>query len=416
MKALPSRQPSRATRKARCRAAVGEAEPPPAAGADGMDLHRGNQARPISAFGKRYARPCVRAGRRTRGRCGSCGRCRDEDKRRAILARPSFSQAASAWSVRSSSHTMSSSTARSPSTSADLATTLQRGQPRSALIVGAGYIGLEMAEALTARGVRVTQVEQLPEVLPTVDPELGALVHSELVANGVDVVTEAAVTRIARTASGLRVEGTSKGRTRRLERRPGPRCGRGPPRHRPAHRSRRGDRASRRLFSSTTIWPRHFPQVWAAGDCVVTDHRQLGPTYLPLGTTAHKQGRVAGANAVGIKARFPGIVGTQVVKIFDLVAARTGPTRPRSDSHRLPAHHGGLHCKRSRGLLPSHLDAARDSVATVPRVPPVGPTATGSPGTSSAVVWPGAPAPAAPGPRPRRSRRASHPLLPVGSR
>ena len=67
-----------------------------------------------------------------------------------------------------------------------------------------------------------------------------------------------------------------------------------------------------------------LPQVWAAGDCVVTHHRQLGVTYLPLGTTAHKQGRVAGENAIGGQARFAGSLGTQVVKVFDLVAARTG--------------------------------------------------------------------------------------------
>ena len=64
--------------------------------------------------------------------------------------------------------------------------------------------------------------------------------------------------------------------------------------------------------------------VWAAGDCVATHHRLLGTTYLPLGTTAHKQGRVAGENAVGGAARFAGSLGTQVVKVFDLVAARTG--------------------------------------------------------------------------------------------
>lgn len=64
--------------------------------------------------------------------------------------------------------------------------------------------------------------------------------------------------------------------------------------------------------------------VWAAGDCVVTHHRLLGVTYLPLGTTAHKQGRVAGENALGGSARFAGSLGTQVVKVFDLVAARTG--------------------------------------------------------------------------------------------
>lgn len=64
--------------------------------------------------------------------------------------------------------------------------------------------------------------------------------------------------------------------------------------------------------------------VWAAGDCVVTHHRLLGTTYLPVGTTAHKQGRIAGENALGGNARYAGSLGTQVVKVFDLVAARTG--------------------------------------------------------------------------------------------
>jgi NADPH-dependent 2,4-dienoyl-CoA reductase/sulfur reductase-like enzyme len=70
-----------------------------------------------------------------------------------------------------------------------------------------------------------------------------------------------------------------------------------------------------------------LPHIWAAGDCVATHHQLLGLTYLPLGTTAHKQGRVAGENAIrrtGDFARFPGSLGTQVVKVFDLVAARTG--------------------------------------------------------------------------------------------
>jgi NADPH-dependent 2,4-dienoyl-CoA reductase/sulfur reductase-like enzyme len=64
--------------------------------------------------------------------------------------------------------------------------------------------------------------------------------------------------------------------------------------------------------------------VWAAGDCVVTAHRLLGDTYLPLGTTAHKQGRVAGENAVGGSREYAGSLGSQVVKVFDLVIGRTG--------------------------------------------------------------------------------------------
>lgn len=67
------------------------------------------------------------------------------------------------------------------------------------------------------------------------------------------------------------------------------------------------------------------PDVYAAGDCVDTWHRLLEDyTYLPLGTTAHKQGRVAGENAVGGYRKFQGSMGTQVVKVFDLAGARTG--------------------------------------------------------------------------------------------
>ena len=86
---------------------------------------------------------------------------------------------------------------------------VQTRSPERALIVGAGYIGLEMAEALTARGLSVTQMEQLPEVLPTVDRELGALVHDELVRQGVEVLTGTAVNQIHRVGGRLRVEATA---------------------------------------------------------------------------------------------------------------------------------------------------------------------------------------------------------------
>ena len=88
---------------------------------------------------------------------------------------------------------------------------LEQTRPTSALIVGAGYVGLEMAEGLTARGIGVTQVEMLPEVLPTVDPELGALVRAELVQHGVTVHTSTTVTTITQApAPGC----TSTGSTR----------------------------------------------------------------------------------------------------------------------------------------------------------------------------------------------------------
>ena len=129
--------------------------------------------------------------------------------------------------------------------------TLEQTAPASAVIVGAGYIGLEMADALTLRGLAVTQMEQLPEVLPTVDAGLGALVHAELAGHGVEVLTGTTVQAITR--SGRRRPRTAAGRWH-LRRRHGghPPCGPGPgrrrrpPRHRPGRRRRRRPRSQER--------------------------------------------------------------------------------------------------------------------------------------------------------------------------
>ena len=206
--------------------------------------------------------------------------------------------------------------------------TLEQAAPASAVIVGAGYIGLEMADALTIRGLRVTQMEQLTEVLPTVDPGLGALVHAELSGHGVQVLTGTTVQAITRAPAGqpgrLHVQATAadgSAATRVADMvlvvagvRPETAltaCAGAALGVRGAIAVDRGMRTS-------------LPDVFAAGDCIITHHRLLGETYLPLGTTAHKQGRVAGENALGGNRQFAGSLGTQVVKIFDQAAARTG--------------------------------------------------------------------------------------------
>ncbi|MBO0715405.1 MAG: FAD-dependent oxidoreductase, partial [Acidimicrobiales bacterium] len=175
--------------------------------------------------------------------------------------------------------------------------TLAASAPARAVIVGAGYIGLEMAEALVARGLSVTQVEQLPEVLPTVDPPLGALVRSNLIDHGVEVRTGTTVRRIGRARGGparLEVEATTVEGERvslltdlvlvvvgvRPDTELAGRAG--------AELGVRGAIVVDRQMRTS------LPEVFAAGDCAVTHHRLLGTTYLPLGTTAHKQGRVAG--------------------------------------------------------------------------------------------------------------------------
>lgn len=206
--------------------------------------------------------------------------------------------------------------------------TLETAAPASAVIVGGGYIGLEIADALTVRGLQATLMEQLEEVLPTVDPQLGALVHAELAAHGVEVLAGTTVRAITRAAAGqpgrLHVQATAADGTavKRLTDMVLVVAGVRPDTALAAEAG-----ATLGVRGAIAVDPEmrtNLPDVFAAGDCVVTHHRLLGQTYLPLGTTAHKQGRVAGENALGGHRQFAGSLGTQVVKIFDQAAARTG--------------------------------------------------------------------------------------------
>ena len=200
---------------------------------------------------------------------------------------------------------------------------LTTGEARSALIIGAGYIGVEMADALRHRGIDVTLMSRTDPVFPTVDPEFGRLIGEELSRHGVRVVVGCTVERIetADNRRGLTVSG-SGGFTASADlvlvaagARPDTTLA-------AAAGIALGPSGAIRVTQrmETTI-----PGIGAAGDCAETWHRMLQrPAYLPLGTTAHKQGRVAGENAVGGDRLFAGSVGTQTVKVFELAIARTG--------------------------------------------------------------------------------------------
>ncbi|WP_264079602.1 NAD(P)/FAD-dependent oxidoreductase, partial [Mycolicibacter algericus] len=175
--------------------------------------------------------------------------------------------------------------------------------PKTAVIIGAGYIGLEMAEGLTTRGIAVTQIEALPEVLPTVDPELGALIHDELKRHGVQVLTNTTVSAVTRSSTGaLTVSAIRGGETLQqtvdfvlvvVGVRPDAELA----------ADAGAELGMKGAMAVDETMRTNLPDVFAAGDCVHTHHRLLGVTWLPLGTTAHKQGRVAGENALGGNAR-----------------------------------------------------------------------------------------------------------------
>jgi NADPH-dependent 2,4-dienoyl-CoA reductase/sulfur reductase-like enzyme len=198
---------------------------------------------------------------------------------------------------------------------------LETRTPRSAVIIGGGYIGMEMADAFTRRELSVTVVEHAASVLKTIDPGFGTRVRDELYCHGILVETNVRVERIDREDTQLLVTDSNQFHTTAdlvL-------VGVGVQPNSELARVAGIEVGERGAIHVTRRMETNLPDIYAAGDCVETWHRLLNhATYLPLGSTAHKQGRVAGENAAGGTREFAGTLGTQVVKVFDLVIARTG--------------------------------------------------------------------------------------------
>lgn len=197
---------------------------------------------------------------------------------------------------------------------------IEQKQPKQAVIVGGGYIGLEMAEALAERGLHVDIVEMLPQVMPNIDADMAEHIVEELnrqnvglhLNHRVDAFSGNGQIREVVTQSGsfpaeLVIFSTGAKPNNALANAIGLNLG------------------TTGAIAVDDHQRTNLEGIWAAGDVSEAYDRVTGkPTYVPLGTTANKQGRVAGINAAGGEAVFKGIVSTAVVKVFDLHAARTG--------------------------------------------------------------------------------------------
>ncbi len=202
---------------------------------------------------------------------------------------------------------------------------LESEKPRRAAIIGGGYIGLEMAEAMTAAGLEVTLVDRSAALFEAVDEEIASLVEAELDGRGV---------RVCKGARAAGIFGDRTGRVRQMalegagEASLETDCVILATGVRP--RAKLAEEAGIEIGVTGAIAVDEFMEtsaasIYAAGDCAEARHLVSGrPAYVPLGTTANKQGRVAGENAAGGRARFAGIVGTAVTKVFNLEVARTG--------------------------------------------------------------------------------------------
>jgi NADPH-dependent 2,4-dienoyl-CoA reductase/sulfur reductase-like enzyme/rhodanese-related sulfurtransferase len=194
---------------------------------------------------------------------------------------------------------------------------IEKEQPRSAVVVGGGFIGLEMAEALKKRGLDTTVVELLPTVMATMDPEFGHQIASVLEENGVKVLTgakvESVVDRTVVLGDGRRLPadlvlfsvGVRPELT--LARRAGLEIG-----------PTGGLLVDDRLRTTD-------PDIYAAGDMLEIAHKVSGRRVrVPLAGPANRQGRIAASNALGLDMRYQGALGTSAVKIFEATAAATG--------------------------------------------------------------------------------------------
>jgi NADPH-dependent 2,4-dienoyl-CoA reductase/sulfur reductase-like enzyme/rhodanese-related sulfurtransferase len=223
----------------------------------------------------------------------------------------------------------------------------------NAVIVGAGFIGLEVAEQFRRRGMAVSIVERLPQVLSPLDPEMAAHLHGELRKNGIalhlnnglarfdapapgesaaSVVVLADGTRIPADVVllGLGVKPESK-----LAKEAGLVVG-----------VTGGVRVNEHLQTSD-------PDIYAVGDVIEVMHGVTGkPALIPLGGPANRQGRIAADNIFGIPSKYPGSIGTAIVRVFDLTAALTGANEAQLRAAGMPFEAVHLHPNSHAGYYP----------------------------------------------------------------
>ncbi len=199
---------------------------------------------------------------------------------------------------------------------------LSGDRARDVVIVGGGLIGMETTEALARSGCRVTIVEMQPQTLGILDAEMARLVELHLESNGVKVLTNTkvcafegdgkvhrVVTDRGTLAADLVIMGIGVRPNTALARTAGLEIG-----------ETGGIKVNEQMRTSD-------PDIYAAGDCVECIDILTGrPAYVPLGSTANKQGRVAAVNLSGGEDAFPGILGSTICKVFDYCVARTGLT------------------------------------------------------------------------------------------
>jgi NADPH-dependent 2,4-dienoyl-CoA reductase/sulfur reductase-like enzyme/rhodanese-related sulfurtransferase len=219
---------------------------------------------------------------------------------------------------------------------------------KQAVVVGAGFIGLELVENFVRRGITTTVVELQNQVLPPFDKEMTAPIAEHLAAKGVSLLLEESAEAFQKTPDGLVVQlksglrlpaqlvilGVGVRPENKLAVEAGLEVG-----------PRGGIRVNEHLQTSD-------PDIYAVGDAVeVKDFVTGQPTQVPLAGPANRQGRIAADHIFGRDARYRGTQGTAIVRVFDLTAAMTGASEKTLERAKRayrkvyihPTHHAGYY-------------------------------------------------------------------------
>lgn len=210
---------------------------------------------------------------------------------------------------------------------------IRSNSPRAAVIVGGGFIGLEMAENLVMHGIETTIVELLDQVMAPFDFEMASLLNAHLTEQGIHLELNSGVEKILQKEDRLLVK-TKKGSgiecdmvilsigvkpENRLAREAGLEIG-----------ARGGITVDAGMRTSD-------PDIYAVGDAVeIRDFVTGLPAVTPLAGPANKQGRIAADNALGRRETFKGTLGTSIVKVFTMAAASTGVSEKTLKKHEIP--------------------------------------------------------------------------------
>ncbi len=251
------------------------------------------------------------------------------------------------------------------------------GDGHRVVVVGGGYIGLEMAEAFVQRGLDVTLLEASEQVMPSLDSDVAAPLVGALEGLGIDVRLETPLESVedgAVVAGGERlpadvvVLGLGVVPNADLAAEAGIEVG-----------VKGAVRVDRRQHTSAD-------GVWAAGDCCESHHLVAGvPVHIALGTVANKQGRVAGINIAGGYAAFPGALGTAVTRVCSIEIGRTGLSLGECERYGFAAVEASVDGETRAGYLPERKKITVKALAEVGTGRMLGAQIVGEEGTAKRI-------------------------------